>query len=212
MSNRPRFFDRLGSHTGRVCVRAITDDDVEEDHRRLRVARFLHDAAIAQRRVNHRVQPSHGELILAQINSYMPHALVGIGHPERLIHRSVGIHIDSQVFEDQLRLVAEGAAAEESPEIFLLRFEAPLKIRRPTSETGILVAEVLQRVVRVLALGHGRGRGQASGFFHISRRDRARRADFLRVAAEEQNHRGLVTGLDLFQHFRGHLRCGRLGN
>ena len=71
------------------------------------------------------MQPPDGELVLAQVHCHMPHAPGGVRHAQALFHRSIRLHFNPHPFEDELRLVAESAAAEEPPEIPLPRRELP---------------------------------------------------------------------------------------
>ena len=66
--SRARAADAGISSRGGVRIAAITQHDVEQDHRRLRILRLLDDALVAQPVVDHRMRATAGEDIVAEVD------------------------------------------------------------------------------------------------------------------------------------------------
>ncbi len=68
-----RLDGRHEAPAGSACA-AEPSDDVEQDHGRRRVGRDRLDRLVAQPRIDHRVRPAHGVLVVAEVDD-----LVGLG-------------------------------------------------------------------------------------------------------------------------------------
>ena len=98
----------------RIRVAAVAEHHVEQDHRDLRVARLAHHPFVAQAMVDHRMRPAAGEDVVAEIDDGVPAALERIVELVLVAHRRVRPHLAERFAEQERRLVAERAAAEEA--------------------------------------------------------------------------------------------------
>src|SRR5262249_22573957 len=108
---------------GWIGVRAITEHYVEQDHRDLRIGGFLQHPVVAQAQVDHRVRPAPGEDVVAEVDEGVLVRLPWILDRLLRIDRRVRPHVSKK----GRSLVAESAAAEETPDIALPSLEFQLR-------------------------------------------------------------------------------------
>ena len=177
-------------------MRAVAEHDVQQDDRRGRVARLLDDAAVAQARIDHRVQPALGELVLAQVDADVAAAHVAVGHLVGLDQRRVAVYRLGQVLQDELRLVAEGAAGEQPAQSVLAgRPASPARPQPGRSGPRSLPPAAPARRTSWRRSRRGGRSGDSGGergrLRQVGRRDRARGLDGPRLGAEEADDGGL---------------------
>jgi hypothetical protein len=156
-AGRLRLSDRRGEHTGGVVMAGVAEDDVEHDHRRRGIVRLLHDPFDARGRVDHRVRPADGELVVAEIEREVPGPA---GERSALVQRRVGVHAQAQAAPDELGLGAEGAARVQ-PAHETLAGREPLRLR--IDEAGRLLGLRRGNEGPVLQQRDGCGSGVAQG-------------------------------------------------
>ena len=113
--------DRVGQLGRGVGVGAVAEHQVEQQHPAARVGRLGGDPLQPQGRVDHRVRPAAGQLVVTEVDDQ-----VGVGAQvgaERQLgrQRDVGPDAAEGTARDQHRLVRQGAAAEQTPQVRRLR-------------------------------------------------------------------------------------------
>ena len=112
--------DRLGDGRrklcGRVGVRAVAQDDVQQEEARLRIGGLLKQAADSQFVVQHGVQPPQGELVASQVDHCVPMAFAVVVQVQPAGQRRVRTHVGQAVLQDKECLRSQRSAGIESPQ------------------------------------------------------------------------------------------------
>src|SRR5262245_9810111 len=69
---RPRFVERWAQRAGRIGMGAITEDQIDENHRNVRIVSRLYERGVAAAGVDDRMGPSPRELLGAEIGESVP--------------------------------------------------------------------------------------------------------------------------------------------
>ena len=93
------------------------------DHRNLRIARFLQQAADAVGGVDHRVWLTIGEVVIAEIEEGVLDAVVDIAQAISRIRLNVAVNFGVFFQDGEHGFVAQSTAAEQAANVFLLRCE-----------------------------------------------------------------------------------------
>ena len=108
------FSDGRHQSTSRVGVRAVAQDQIQQNHCCLGISRFLHDPIIAEPEVEHRVGPSNRELVFTEVDADVPGADVVVLELHLLVDRCVGRDIAHEFTKEEERFVAEGSSGENT--------------------------------------------------------------------------------------------------
>ena len=100
--------DRRCEFVGGVGVGSVTQDDVQEKYRTVRVGRLPSEPFEAERLIDHRVRSSRRQLVIAEVDHEMSlRPQLGVENPGRL-ERCVGGDWPKAGSRDGHRLVAKG--------------------------------------------------------------------------------------------------------
>ena len=104
-------------------MRAVAEDDIEQNDRGLRIARLVCNPLVAKSMIDHGMRTAAGEHVVAEIDERVGAALPHVVERTRDADRRIRKDVRQTLGQQHGRLVAKRAAAKEAAHITLLARE-----------------------------------------------------------------------------------------